>query len=137
MRKLCFMMALLLSLFATPSCLMAIPPDERLSNPAQESRAVALGEQLRCLVCQSESINDSPSELSRDLRLLVRDRIQKGWQDQQILDYIHDRLGDGVLLKPPVKFETMALWMVPWIILSIGLIVFIVYWRKNKTIHNG
>ena len=91
----------------------AVLPDEVLDDPALEARARALSAELRCLVCQSQSIDDSAAALARDLRLLVRERLVEGDSDQQVLDYLVDRYGDFVLLKPRFTAQTALLWAVP------------------------
>ncbi len=123
---------LLLTLFA-PINLCAIEAGEALADPALEARAVELGSQLRCLVCQSESINDSPASLAKDLRKLVRTKLQDGMGNEAILDYIHQRYGDFVLLKPPVKAATLPLWAAPWAILGVGFLIFTLFlFRKRE-----
>lgn len=91
----------------------ATHPDEILKDPNLEARARGLSKQLRCLVCQNQSIDDSDAELARDLRRLVREHLLAGKSDQEILDYLTDRYGDFVLLKPPVKASTWGLWFGP------------------------
>lgn len=98
-------------------------PSERLKDPALESRAGTIFTQLRCLVCQNETIADSDARIARDLRLLVRTRLKKGESDQQILDFIHGRYGDFVLMKPPLKTSTWALWFSPLMLLLIGIMI--------------
>src|SRR5690348_18309284 len=88
----------------------AVEPGERLADPALEARARALSQELRCLVCQNESIDDSNADLAHDLRVLLRQRLAAGDSDRQALDYIVARYGDFVLLKPPVEPATYALW---------------------------
>lgn len=105
---------------------------EKLADPGLEARAIKLGEQLRCMVCQSESINDSPADLAKDLRLTVREKIREGMGDAAILDYLHTRYGDYVLLKPPVKGQTLPLWLAPWFFVGIGLTFFLLYLNRNK-----
>ncbi len=109
-------LALVLVLLAAP--LAALGPDEILTDPALEARARALSRQLRCLVCQTESIDDSNAELARDLRLLVRRRLVTGESDAQVLDYIHARYGDYVLMRPPVLGRTALLWFGPFLLLA-------------------
>ncbi len=109
-------LALALVLLAGP--LAAIGPDELLPDPAMEARARALSRQLRCLVCQTESIDDSNAELARDLRLLVRRRLVAGESDAQVLEYIHARYGDYVLMRPPVLGRTALLWFGPFLLLA-------------------
>lgn len=94
--------------------------DSTLANPAEEQRAVALGNLFRCVVCQSESINDSQADMARDLRQLVRDKIHAGWSDQQVIDYVRQRYGDFILLNPPVQQNTWLLWGAPVLFLAIA-----------------
>ena len=98
----------------------AVEPDEVLPDPALEGRARALSEGLRCLVCQNQSIDDSHAALARDLRLLVRERLQAGDSDGQVRDYLVARYGDFVLLKPPFAAETLLLWGLPFLVLGMG-----------------
>ena len=99
----------------------AVNPDERLADPALEARARALSQQLRCLVCQSESIDDSNADLAHDLRVLVRDRLKAGDSDDEVLAYLRARYGDYVLLKPPVERATWLLWFGPGVVLVLVL----------------
>lgn len=99
----------------TPS--FAVQPDEILPDPALEARARALSAELRCLVCQNQSIDDSNAPLARDLRLLVRERLKAKDSDQAVLDYIVARYGEFVLLKPPVNSSTLVLWVTPLLVL--------------------
>jgi cytochrome c-type biogenesis protein CcmH len=98
----------------------AVEPAEMLSNPALETRARDISKGLRCLVCQNESIDDSGAELAHDLRVLVRERLQQGDSDAQVVDYLVKRYGDFVLLKPPVAPRTWLLWFGPAALLVIG-----------------
>ncbi|MGA2638178.1 cytochrome c-type biogenesis protein [Methylocella sp.] len=98
----------------------AVQPDEILADPKLEARARDLSAQLRCMVCQNQSIDDSNAELARDLRLLVRERLTAGDSDDAIRAYLVQRYGDFILLKPPVKAETLALWGAPIVILLVG-----------------
>ena len=95
----------------------AVAPDEVLLDPALESRARALSAQLRCLVCQNQSIDDSDAPLAKDLRVLVRKRLQAKDSDQAVMDYIVARYGAFVLLKPPMKSSTLLLWLTPLLVL--------------------
>lgn len=96
---------------------LAVTPDEVLADPGLEARARALSVQLRCLVCQNQSIDDSDAPLARDLRLLVRKRLEAKDSDVAVMDYIVSRYGDFVLLKPPVKSSTLLLWLTPLLVL--------------------
>jgi cytochrome c-type biogenesis protein CcmH len=109
----------------------AVEPRERLADPAQEARARALSQELRCLVCQNESIDDSNADLAHDLRVLLRQRIAAGDSDRQALDFIVSRYGDFVLLKPPVEPATYALWFGPVIVLALGALGGFVYLRRR------
>ena len=110
-------LALILTLLAGPA--LAIDADEMLADPAEEARARELGRQLRCLVCQNQSIFDSNAGLAKDLRVVVRERITAGDTDEQALAYISDRYGDYVLLEPPVNERTWLLWAAPWAALAL------------------
>jgi cytochrome c-type biogenesis protein CcmH len=98
----------------------ATNPDEMLKDPAQEARARALGRELRCLVCQNQSIDDSDADLARDLRRVVRERIVAGESDGEILGFLKDRYGEFVLLRPPVQPSTYLLWFGPAAVLLLG-----------------
>ncbi len=98
----------------------AVQPDEILADPKLEARARDLSAQLRCMVCQNQSIDNSNAELARDLRLLVRERLKAGDSDDAIRTYLVQRYGDFILLRPPVKAETLALWGAPIVILLVG-----------------
>lgn len=111
---------------------LAVQPDEILPDAAQESRARALSAEIRCLVCQNQSIDNSDASLARDLRLLVREQIKAGKTDQGIRDFLVARYGDFVLLKPPVKASTFLLWFGPLIVFAIGLIGLIVFFRSRS-----
>lgn len=95
------------------SAAFAVQPDEQLADPALEARARAISRDIRCVVCQSESIDDSNAPLARDLRLLVRERIVAGDADREVVDYLVARYGDYVLLKPRVQTNTLLLWAAP------------------------
>ena len=98
----------------------ALDPAERLADPALEARARAITRQLRCVVCQNQSIDDSNAELARDLRRLVRERIAQGDSDRQVIDYVVARYGAYVLLRPPLTAGTLALWFGPAALLVAG-----------------
>ena len=122
---------LALSIFAASA--LAIEPGEALKDPALESRARALSSELRCLVCQNQSIDDSQAPLAKDLRLLVRERLTAGDSDTQVLDYLKARYGDFVLLKPPLKAGTLLLWGTPLIVLLAGLAGLLVVQRRRAS----
>lgn len=116
---------------AIASPALAVNPDEMLKDPAQEHRARELGKDLRCLVCQNQSIDDSDADLAKDLRVIVRERIAKGDSDDQVRQFVVERYGDYVLLKPPFKGTTLALWLGP-VLLFVGALwaVFAFYRRR-------
>jgi cytochrome c-type biogenesis protein CcmH len=118
MRALLLALALIAAL-ARPAP-AALDPAERLADPALEARARAITRQLRCVVCQNQSIDDSNAELARDLRRLVRERIAQGDSDRQVIDYVVARYGDYVLLRPPLNPGTLALWFGPAALLLAG-----------------
>ncbi len=110
----------------------AVLPDERLDDPALEARARDLSAELRCLVCQNQSIDDSDAELARDLRVLVRERIEAGDSDAQVLDFLVARYGEFVLLKPRFEWHTLVLWLSgPALLLAGGLGVYVA-WRRQR-----
>ncbi len=111
--------ALFASLWLSGAAL-AVQPDEILKDAALETRARALSSELRCLVCQNQSIDDSDAPLARDLRLLVRERLSAGDSDKAVMDYIVQRYGDFVLLRPPVNSATLLLWLAPLLALLFG-----------------
>jgi cytochrome c-type biogenesis protein CcmH len=101
----------------------AVNPDEVLADPALESRAREISTELRCLVCQNQSIDDSNADLARDLRLLVRERLKEGDSNEEVLDYVVSRYGEFVLLKPRFSVRTILLWGTPVAILLIGIAI--------------
>ncbi|MBR1222609.1 cytochrome c-type biogenesis protein CcmH [Bradyrhizobium sp. U87765 SZCCT0131] len=108
------------ALLVCSSLAHAVQPDEIMADPAQEARARVLSRELRCMVCQNQSIDDSDASLARDLRLLVRERIAAGDSDTQVLDFLVARYGAFVLLKPQFNNETLALWLLPPLVLVGG-----------------
>lgn len=115
-----------------PVAALAVEPDEILTDPALEARAREVGKQLRCVVCQNQSIDDSNAELARDMRVLVRERILKGDSDREILDYMVSRYGDFVLLDPPFKGTTYVLWFGPAAIAVLGVAALAGFYRRRK-----
>ncbi len=125
-------LALLLALIPALSgpALAVDSPREMLPNPAQEARAEAIGQQLRCLVCQNESIEDSGADLARDLRKIVRQRVAAGDSDQQVVAWMVARYGDFVRLKPPFDAATLLLWGSPLLALAAGAIAVVATRRR-------
>jgi cytochrome c-type biogenesis protein CcmH len=111
----------------------AVQPDEILPDATLESRARALSKELRCMVCQNQSIDDSDAPLARDLRVLVRERLTAGDSDGQVIDYLVSRYGEFVLLKPRIARHTAILWGAPLAILAIGAVVVVFTLRRRRT----
>jgi cytochrome c-type biogenesis protein CcmH len=128
-----FLHALMLAVaLVAPSTLYAVEPNEMLADPALEARARALSQELRCMVCQNESIDDSGAPLAHDLRVLVRDRIKAGDSDTQVLDFLVARYGEFVLLKPRLSWHTLALWALPPAVLVIGALIIVMDLRRRR-----
>jgi len=128
-RRVC-VISLVLSALASPA--LAVQPDEVMTDPALEARARGLSKELRCMVCQNQSIDDSDAPLARDLRLLVRERLKGGESDQQVLDFLVARYGDFVLLKPPFNWHTALLWLGPPGALVGGALVLVLVNRRRS-----
>src|SRR6476469_2990976 len=120
-----------LMLLALPAA-HAVQPDEIMSDPAKEARARDLSRELRCMVCQNQSIDDSDAPLARDLRLLVRERIAAGYSDGQVIDFLVARYGEFVLLKPRFNPHTLLLWLVPPLALLGGGLALWHYGRRRE-----
>ncbi|MTJ79591.1 MAG: cytochrome c-type biogenesis protein CcmH [Telmatospirillum sp.] len=120
-----------LMLLAVAGPVMAVQPDEVLKDPAMEARARALGRDLRCMVCQNQSIDDSDADLARDLRVLLRQRLVAGDSDEQAKQYLVDRYGDYVLLRPPFKTTTLVLWLGPAALLLAGGWGAVMFFRRR------
>lgn len=125
--------ALVLAAIASSSSL-AVQPEEMLRDPKLEARARELSRELRCMVCQNQSIDESEAPLARDLRLLVRERITKGDTDQQVLDFLVARYGEFVLLKPPLESRTIILWALPPVALLAGAVGLFFAVRRRRTV---
>jgi cytochrome c-type biogenesis protein CcmH len=110
----------------------AVQPDEMLKDPALEARARALSHNLRCMVCQNQSIDDSDAPLAHDLRVLVRERLSAGDSDRQVIDFLVSRYGEFVLLKPRFEWHTALLWLVPPGILLLGTVALAVLARQRR-----
>jgi len=118
--------------FSTSS--IGVEPDEVLKNKKQEFRARDISKNIRCMVCQNQSIDESNSHLAKDLRILIRNKIKEGNEDEEIYKFLTDRYGDFILLKPPFKFSTYALWLLPFIFLMVGIFVIYSHNKKSKKI---
>ncbi|EYR81183.1 cytochrome C [Shinella sp. SUS2] len=127
MRRLLLASAFLLA--SAPA--FAVNPDEVLADPALEARARALSAELRCMVCQNQSIDDSNAELARDLRLLVRERLKNGDSDEAVIEYVVSRYGEFVLLNPRLRGETLLLWGAPIVLFLAGAAAMVLFVRKR------
>ena len=114
-----------------PDNSFTVEPDEVLENQKQELRARNISKNIRCMVCQNQSIDESNAPLAKDLRILIRNKIKEGKKDKEIYNFLTDRYGDFILLKPPLKSSTLALWLLPFIFLIIGF--FIVFHHNKKS----
>jgi cytochrome c-type biogenesis protein CcmH len=112
----------------------AVEPDEMLKDPALEARAEHIGQQLRCPVCKTESIEESDADFTKDLRRVVRERVQAGDSDDQVLDFMRARYGNFILLKPPFEASTWALWLAPPFILLLGGIAIAIIMRRRSAV---
>jgi cytochrome c-type biogenesis protein CcmH len=110
----------------------AVHPDEMLGNPGLEARAREVGRELRCLVCRNQSIDDSDADLAHDLRVLVRERLTAGDSNDAVIAYIRSRYGDFVLLRPPLELDTILLWAGPALILLLGGIGLVRFYRRPE-----
>jgi len=123
---------LIVTLLMGSSAAFAVQPDEIMSDPVKELRARNLSRELRCMVCQNQSIDDSDAPLARDLRLLVRERIAAGDSDTQVIDFLVARYGEFVLLKPRLERHTLLLWLMPPLALSGGGLALWIYGRRRS-----
>ena len=110
----------------------SVEPEEFLQNPKQEIRARNITKNIRCLVCQNQSIDDSSAPLAKDLRELIRIKVQKNDSDEEIYKFLTDRYGDFILLKPPFKISTFLLWFLPFLFFIIGIFILFVHNKKSK-----
>jgi cytochrome c-type biogenesis protein CcmH len=132
MRRLSFVLVLAMVALATSPGALAVQPDEILGDATLETRARALSKELRCMVCQNQSIDDSDAPLARDLRVLVRERLQAGDSDYEVINFLVSRYGEFVLLKPRFSALTAALWLSPAVILLIGAFSLLLAFRRSR-----
>jgi cytochrome c-type biogenesis protein CcmH len=131
MKRVLLAMVFLAAIGVAPA--RAVLPDEVMSDPVKETRARHLSQELRCMVCQNQSIDDSEAPLARDLRLLVRERIASGDSDAQVIDFLVARYGEFVLLRPRFERQTLLLWLVPPLVLFGGGLVLWLQARRRKS----
>ncbi len=115
----------------------SVEPSEMLADPVLEGRARVISKQLRCLVCQNQSIDESEAELARDLRVIVRERLVAGDSDDEVIEFVVARYGDWVLLKPPFKAKTLVLWLAPLGIVGITGLMYVSFFRRQHPIDEG
>jgi len=132
MRRALLLAAMLLRLAHSAQ---AVQPGQILADPAREARARALSSELRCMVCQNQSIDDSDAPLARDLRLLLRERIEVGDTDDEVTQFLVTRYGDFILLKPRLKPETVLLWATPALVLLAG--IGLIFWSRRRPPKDG
>jgi len=128
-RAAAFALALLL---AAAGAARAVEPSEMLKDPVLEARARAISKELRCLVCQNQSIDDSGADLAHDLRVIVRERLTAGDSDEQVKAYLVARYGDFILLDPPFKAKTLLLWGGPALVLLLGAGAIVFAYRRRR-----
>ena len=108
-----------------------VDPDEILQDQKQELRARNISKNIRCMICQNQSIDESNAPLAKDLRILIRNKIKEGKNNEEIYKFLTDRYGDFILLKPPLKSSTLALWFLPFVFFIIG--IFVIFWHNKKS----
>ncbi len=123
---------LFISIFNPSKQSLAVDPDEILKNKDQEIRARHISKNIRCVICQNQSIDESNSPLAKDLRILIRDKIKEGKTDKEIYNFLTDRYGDFVLLKPAFKLNTILLWVFPFLLLAFAIIIILLNNKKYK-----
>jgi len=122
-----------LTQFFSKNC-FAVEPDEILQDQKLELRARDISKNIRCMICQNQSIDESSAPLAKDLRILIRNKIKDGKKDEEIYKFLTDRYGDFILLKPPFKLNTLALWLLPFIFVLIGIFIVFSHNKKSKKI---
>jgi cytochrome c-type biogenesis protein CcmH len=131
-----FRFAVFILVFAINTTAWAVLPDEMLKDPALEARARVISQDLRCLVCQNQSIDDSNAPLARDLRIIVRERLSAGDSNEQVFQYVVARYGNYVLLKPPFQTDTALLWAFPFLVMLIAGGIAISYLRQRPALED-
>jgi len=127
-----FFFIFLIQFFSSNS--YTVEPNEILENQKQEFRARNISKNIRCMVCQNQSIDDSNSPLAKDLRILIRNKIKDGKKDEEIYKFLTDRYGEFILLKPLFKLNTLALWLLPFLFVLIGIFIVFFHNKKSKKI---
>ena len=122
---------IILALTTSSNNSYAVDPEEFLKDPKQELRARNISKNVRCLVCQNQSIDESSAPLARDMRMIVRNKITEGLTDKEVYKFLTDRYGDFILLNPPFKTSTMMLWTLPFVLFFIA--AFVLYWHNKNS----
>ena len=125
------LLIIILSVTTSSNNSYAVDPEEFLKDPKQELRARNISKNVRCLVCQNQSIDESSAPLARDLRMIVRNKITEGLTDKEVYKFLTDRYGDFILLNPPFKINTMILWALPFVLFFIA--IFVLYWHNKNS----
>ncbi len=122
---------IVITILFSKTTIYSVEPEEFLQNPKQELKARNISKNVRCLVCQNQSIDESAAPLAKDLRILIRKKVKEGHTENEIYKFLTDRYGDFILLKPPLKKSTFMLWFLPFVFLAIG--IFILSWHHRKS----
>ena len=122
---------IVITILFSKTTIYSVEPEEFLQNPKQELKARNISKNVRCLVCQNQSIDESAAPLAKDLRILIRKKVKEGHTENEIYKFLTDRYGDFILLKPPLKRITFILWFLPFVFLAIG--IFILSWHHKKS----
>jgi len=122
---------IVITILFSKTTIYSVEPEEFLQNPKQELKARNISKNVRCLVCQNQSIDESAAPLAKDLRILIRKKVKEGHTENEIYKFLTDRYGDFILLKPPLKKTTFMLWFLPFVFLAIG--IFILSWHHKKS----
>ncbi|MCU0832543.1 MAG: cytochrome c-type biogenesis protein CcmH [Rhizobiaceae bacterium] len=132
MARLAAILLAVAALFAAPA--LAVMPDERLADPAMEERARVISKDLRCMVCQNQSIDDSDAPLAKDLRVIVRERLMAGDSNREVIDFVVARYGEFVLLRPRMNLNTVALWASPLVLVLGGIALIAIRRRRAESL---
>jgi len=119
--------------FFSTNC-YSVEPEEFLQNQKLELRARNISKNVRCMVCQNQSIDESNAPLAKDLRILIRNKVKEGYADKEVYKFLTNRYGDYILLKPPLKLSTFALWFLPFVFFMAGIFVIFLHNKKSKKI---
>ncbi len=122
---------IVITILFSKTTIYSVEPEEFLQNLKQELKARNISKNVRCLVCQNQSIDESAAPLAKDLRILIRKKVKEGHTENEIYKFLTDRYGDFILLKPPLKRTTFVLWFLPFVFLAIG--IFILSWHHKKS----